>query len=111
MGIQLASCPQYSKSGSSGCSLALMSPYSSVFRESLWGGIPISLGGMAVFAFLLFRGIMLLIRRRYEVPGLWRTVFLVSLVPVLTSVVMGTVNNRVSTPPVPVKPLKKLPRY
>src|SRR5262245_53285666 len=38
----------------SGCQVAMMSPYSSVFRSSVWGGIPISLPAMSVFAFLLF---------------------------------------------------------
>jgi len=75
--------------GSSGCSLALMSPYSSVLRKSIWGGIPISLGGMAVFAFLVFRGIALFPGRRFTAGDRWKTLFIVSLLPVLTSVVMG----------------------
>lgn len=41
----------------SDCQVTLMSPYSSVFRSSYWGGIPISLPAMAVFAFLVFWGI------------------------------------------------------
>ncbi len=41
--------------GESGCRTVMMSPYSSFFRESLWGGIPISLWSMAVFAFLAYR--------------------------------------------------------
>ena len=41
-------------SGSTGCHVTLMSPYSSVLRASIWGGLPISLPAMGVFAFLLF---------------------------------------------------------
>src|SRR3569623_1082304 len=32
----------------SGCQVAMMSPYSSIFRTHVWGGIPISLGAMSV---------------------------------------------------------------
>ena len=39
----------------SGCRTVMMSPYSSFFRESLWGGVPISLWALAVFAFLVYR--------------------------------------------------------
>src|SRR4051794_26365868 len=38
--------------GESGCKTVMMSPYSSFFRESVWGGVPVSLWALAVFAFL-----------------------------------------------------------
>lgn len=41
--------------GESGCRAVMMSPYSSMFRESLWGGLPISLLALAVFAYLTMR--------------------------------------------------------
>ncbi len=41
--------------GDSGCRTVMMSPYSSFFRESLWGGLPVSLWALAVFAFLTYR--------------------------------------------------------
>lgn len=41
--------------GESGCKTVMMSPYSSYFREALWGGIPISLWSLGVFAFLAYR--------------------------------------------------------
>lgn len=73
--------------GTSGCHAALMSPYSSVLRSWTWGGIPISLGGLAVFAFLLFRALDLLLRR--EEIGAEETRFLVvaTALPVLVSVI------------------------
>src|SRR4030095_9946020 len=40
-----------------GCQAAMMSSYSSVFRTTIWGGIPISLPAMSVFAFILFYGL------------------------------------------------------
>lgn len=40
-------------SGSStGCVTAMLSPYSSVFRTSIWGGVPVSLPALGVFAFI-----------------------------------------------------------
>src|SRR5438094_4434548 len=37
-----------SELGESGCRTVMMSPYSSFFREAVWGGIPISLWALAV---------------------------------------------------------------
>jgi uncharacterized membrane protein len=51
-------------SGTSGCHLTMMSPYSSVMRDSVWGGIPVSLPAMAVFAYLVFLAAATLIGRR-----------------------------------------------
>ncbi len=77
------------ETGASGCKTTLMSPYSSVLRSWIWGGIPISLPGLAVFSFLLFRGVDLLINRRPDdkEPALF--LFAATGVPVLTSGVMG----------------------
>jgi uncharacterized membrane protein len=43
--------------GQSGCYRVLMSPYSSVLRDVTWGGLPIALPSLSVFAFLLFLGL------------------------------------------------------
>jgi uncharacterized membrane protein len=48
--------------GSSGCHAVLMSPYSALFRTATWGGIPIALPALAVFAYLLFRAGDILLR-------------------------------------------------
>jgi uncharacterized membrane protein len=55
--------------GSSGCHAVLMSPYSAVFRAWTWGGIPIALPALAVFFFLLFRSLDLLLRRLAGPPS------------------------------------------
>jgi uncharacterized membrane protein len=76
-------------SGSSGCHVTLMSPYSSVMRESVWGGIPVSLPAMAVFAFLGALAIALIaLGRQREVRA---TGFALAAwgLPVLTSIGMG----------------------
>lgn len=41
--------------GDSGCRTVMLSPYSSFFRTDLWGGLPVSLWALAVFAFLAYR--------------------------------------------------------
>jgi uncharacterized membrane protein len=48
--------------GESGCRAVMLSPYSSWFREDLWGGMPVSLLAMAVFAFLMYRSAHLVVR-------------------------------------------------
>lgn len=72
----------------SGCQVAMMSPYSSIFRAHLWGGIPISLAAMSVFAFIAFYVADLLVTRRKD--DVKATLFLVaaSALPLLTSLVM-----------------------
>jgi uncharacterized membrane protein len=47
--------------GESGCRTVMLSPYSSLGRESLWGGLPISLLALAVFAYLVMHGARILL--------------------------------------------------
>jgi uncharacterized membrane protein len=76
------------EAGASGCQAAMMSPYSSVLRTSIWGGIPISLPAMAVFAFILFYGIDLLLSRRKNDPRATAFLALACALPALASVTM-----------------------
>ncbi len=73
---------------SSGCQIAMMSPYSSIFRSHVWGGIPIALGAMSVFAFIAFYAADLVVTRRKDDAK--ATLFLVAAtaLPLLTSLVM-----------------------
>jgi uncharacterized membrane protein len=73
--------------GSSGCHATLMSPYSAVFRTWTWGGIPIALPALAVFAFLLFRAVDLLARGLSGDAGETRFTVVATLLPLLVSVV------------------------
>lgn len=76
-------------SGTTGCHATLMSRYSSVMRDSVWGGVPISLPAMSVFAYLAFwSGYLLLRRRELDVRA---ALFLLAatLLPVGASAVMG----------------------
>ena len=39
----------------------MMSPYSSFFRDQLWGGLPVSLWALAVFMFLAYRSLSIVV--------------------------------------------------
>ena len=75
--------------GESGCQVTLVSPYSSVFRTSVWGGVPISLLAMGVFAFILFFTVELVLTGRQRDPRATTFLALATGLPALTSVVMG----------------------
>ena len=74
--------------GESGCQVAMMSPYSSVFRTHVWGGIPISLAAMSVFAFLAFFALDLMVTRRKDDPRATGLLALATALPAVTSLVM-----------------------
>ncbi|MEO6775769.1 MAG: vitamin K epoxide reductase family protein [Kofleriaceae bacterium] len=76
----------------SGCQVAMMSPYSSLFRTHVWGGIPIALGAMSVFAFIAFAAADLIVTRRKD--DVKATLFLVTAtaLPLVISLVMLTIS-------------------
>ncbi|MBN8611007.1 MAG: hypothetical protein J0L92_10510 [Deltaproteobacteria bacterium] len=76
-------------SGSSGCHATLMSPYSSVMRDTVWGGIPVSLPSMAVFAYLLVCALAILVLRKPDDPRATGYQWLAWTLPFLTSCVFG----------------------
>ncbi len=76
----------------SGCQAAMMSSYSSVFRTKVWGGLPISLPAMSVFAFLLFFAIDLLVTRRKDDRRATAFLALATALPALTSALMLTIS-------------------
>lgn len=75
-----------STDAASGCHVALMSPWSSVLRTLVWGGLPVALPGIAVFAFLIFRVIELWVVRGFRERQAALFLFAATLVPVLTSI-------------------------
>jgi uncharacterized membrane protein len=76
-------------SGTSGCHVTLMSPYSSVFRTEIWGGLPISLLAMGTFAFLAFYGVALLASGKAGSKGRVGFYALGAVLPALASLGMG----------------------
>lgn len=74
-------------SGTSGCHTVMMSPYSSVFRTATWGGLPISLPAMAVFAFIAFLAGDLFIRKEDADPDQVRFLVAATALPLITSLI------------------------
>lgn len=70
------------------CKTALFSPYSAIFRQTFWGGIPISLGALGCFCFFVGLGLWLVTgpgrapRRSLELLGA------LGFVPLGASIVM-----------------------
>ena len=80
------------EAANTGCHVTLMSPYSSMFRTSVWGGIPISLPAMSVFCFLVFWAAWLVLRDRQEDPAATGFALAATLLPVGASLVMGYIS-------------------
>lgn len=78
--------------GESGCQVAMMSPYSSVLRTRIWGGIPISLPAMAVFAFIGFYAVDLLVSRRTQDRRATAFLALAAGLPAFMSMMMLTIS-------------------
>ena len=76
--------------GDNGCRTVMMSPYSSVLRTSMWGGIPIALLSVAVFAYLVMRALSLALARRVTKNDALFLVVATGL-PLLMSVIFGTI--------------------
>lgn len=76
----------------SDCEVTLMSPYSSVARSDVWGGVPISLPAMGVFAFLMFFAFELLFGRRQRDSNATGFYALATVLPVGTSAIMAFIS-------------------
>jgi uncharacterized membrane protein len=74
--------------GNSGCYTTLMSPYSSLFRQAVWGGVPVALAGMSVFAFLVFWTVWMMAQGLRD-PRAAGFLLLATVLPVATSAVMA----------------------
>jgi uncharacterized membrane protein len=75
-----------------GCRTALNSPYSALFKQDLWGGIPISLFALGCFCFLLGYALTIAIagdRTRRSVGVLYG---LLAISPLLVSIVMFAIS-------------------
>jgi uncharacterized membrane protein len=80
------------EASNTGCHVTLMSPYSSVMRSSVWGGVPISLPAMSVFAFIAFWALWLMLRDRQSDARATGFGVLATLLPVAASVVMAFIS-------------------
>lgn len=80
------------ETGNSGCHVTLMSPYSSVMRDSVWGGIPIALPAMSVFSFLAFWALWLALRNREQDRRAALFTLAATLLPAASSAVMAYIS-------------------
>jgi uncharacterized membrane protein len=70
------------EAGAAGCQAAMLSPHSSFLRARLWGGVPVSLLALGVFAFLLAFALTLLLAPPKETRRPFGFLAIASLVPV-----------------------------
>ena len=78
--------------GESGCRTVMLSPYSSLFREMLWGGLPISLLALAVFAYLVMHTARLLLSSKAVTRHDSLYLVAAAMLPVVMSVVYGFIS-------------------
>ncbi|PKN58255.1 MAG: hypothetical protein CVU56_06325 [Deltaproteobacteria bacterium HGW-Deltaproteobacteria-14] len=79
--------------GQSGCKDAMLSPWSSFFRRSIWGGLPVSVAALAVFAFLAALSIAILLRRnrtRHDTFFLFAGAMLPAVASIIWAVIAAT---------------------
>jgi uncharacterized membrane protein len=74
------------------CRAAMYSAYSAVFRESWWGGIPISLFALGLYAFFAAFAIALLVGGLQSSRWAWKFFGITSLGPLIASVVMAFIS-------------------
>ncbi len=74
--------------GENACSAAMYSPYSALFKDRLWGGLPISLFAMGAFAFFVAISLYLLLAGATASRWARTAHFVASLGPFVASVVM-----------------------
>jgi uncharacterized membrane protein len=75
-----------------GCRVAMNSAYSAVFRGVCWGGIPIALLGLGVYAFFAVFGLTLFVARQEGSRGAYDFLALASLGPFFVSVLMALIS-------------------
>ena len=74
------------------CRVAMYSPYSALFKEHYWGGIPISLFALGAFAFYTAFAVYLLVYGARAPKRAWHFFGIASLVPLLASLIMFTIS-------------------
>jgi uncharacterized membrane protein len=75
-------------SGPNPCSVAMTSPYSALFRDKLWGGVPISLFALGAYVFFFAASLHLLIARESGAKRTFQAYGVAALTPLPVSIVM-----------------------
>ncbi|AUX25077.1 hypothetical protein SOCEGT47_056200 [Sorangium cellulosum] len=76
----------------SACRVAMYSPYSALFRESFWGGIPISLFALGAFAFFAAFALYVLLADRHAPRRAAHFLFVAGLTPLAVSLMMALIS-------------------
>jgi uncharacterized membrane protein len=74
------------------CRAAMYSPYSALFKDSLWGGVPISLFALGAFTFFAGFALYLLLSGPRAPRGAVTFFAFVSLTPLIASITMFTIS-------------------
>lgn len=74
------------------CKAALFSPYSAVFRQTFWGGIPISLGAVGCFTFFIGLALYLLLGPARASKRSIHLLAITAAAPLAASVVMFVIS-------------------
>jgi uncharacterized membrane protein len=76
----------------SACKAALFSPYSAIFRQSFWGGVPISLFAVGAFSFFAAFGAYLLVARDRAPRIAFGFLGIAGLTPLVASMAMFVIS-------------------
>ena len=74
------------------CRAALYSPYSALFREQIWGGIPISLFAVGAFSFFVAFSLYLLMAGDQAPRRAHRFLGMAGLTPLAVSILMAVIS-------------------
>jgi len=74
------------------CRAAMYSPYSALFKDALWGGVPISLFAIGAFAFFAAFALYLVIRGERSAGYVRQLFFALASTPALVSLLMLTLS-------------------
>ncbi|WP_438023508.1 vitamin K epoxide reductase family protein [Sorangium sp. So ce233] len=74
------------------CRVAMYSPYSALFRESFWGGIPISLFALGAFAFFAAFALYVLLSGQHAPRRAAHFLFAAGLTPLAVSIMMAVIS-------------------
>lgn len=80
------------ESGANACRAAMYSPYSAIFRDKYWGGVPISLFAVGAFAFFTAYALYLLLAGTNAPKRAAQFFGPISLTPLVASGVMFTIS-------------------
>lgn len=79
-------------SADTGCRAAMYSPYSALFRDRYWGGIPISLFALGAFAFFAAFALYMLLARSSAPRRASQFLFVTGITPLLVSILMFVIS-------------------